>query len=172
MALGLAACGGGVAGELAGATPRARLSAPLYAPLGAPVLLDAGASCDPDGTVVGYTFSFNDGSPDTTLSLAEVSHVFDRAGAYEVVVVVADDDGLLSRATQLVVVRSDPPDCSGSSDCSLGAECRTDLGLCYANGPGVGSGGAECLTDSGCSPGSACRAGLCLSVGTVASPDR
>jgi hypothetical protein len=169
----LAACGGEAASEeaTASAAPRARLAAPLYAPLGVAVLLDAGASYDPDGTIVSYAFSFSDGEGQVTLSTSEASHVFTQEGAFEVAVVVRDDAGLLSRATQLVVVRDAPPSCDSAIDCSLGAECRTDLKLCYATGPGVGSGDAECQLDENCGDGLVCRAGICLrSGGGLATP--
>lgn len=168
FAAALAACGGQAAtAELANASPRARLSAPLYAPVGEPVTLDAGASYDPDGAIVAYSFSFSDGAGQVTLPAPDIQHTFQLPGAYEVAVVVRDDAGLLSRATQLVVVRSDPPSCQTASECSLGAECRADLHLCYANGPGVGSGDAECQTDTACGAGFTCRAGICLRAGNA-----
>lgn len=169
-ALVTVACGGGTsAGPLHNAVPRARLAAPLYAPIGEPVVLDAGDSWDPDGAVVEYAFSFSDGSRQVTLPVAEVTHTFSQPGAYEVAVIVRDDQGLLGRATQLVVVRQDPAACGESSDCSLGAECRCSFGdceargrLCYAVGAGISSGVAECALDADCGAGLACRAGLCL----------
>jgi hypothetical protein len=163
FAVGLMACGGqATPSPLANGSPRARLAAPLYAPIGEPVTFDANASYDPDGAVVEYTFLFADGSREVSLAVGETQHTFQQPGAYEVAVVVRDDGGLLARATQLVVVRSDPPACSASSDCSLGNECRADLHLCYATGPGAGSGDAECQTDGACGTGFTCRAGICL----------
>jgi hypothetical protein len=160
----LMACGGTFPStDLPNAAPRARLAAPLYAPVGEPVVFDAGGSYDPDGAIVSYTFSFSDGDGQASLPLGEVQHTFAQAGAFEVAVVVRDDGGLLSRATQLVVVRADPPSCAVASDCTLGAECRPDVKLCYATGPGVASGEAECQDNTGCSDGATCRAGICLS---------
>jgi hypothetical protein len=164
-AVGLAACGDVQgAGQLGNVAPRARLTAPLSAPVGVPVTLDAGASFDPDGIVSEYTFSFTDGSRSVTQTTPDVSHVFSQPGVYEVAVVVKDSSGALARATQLVIVRSDPPSCSATSDCTLGAECRERL--CYVTGVGSGAGTADCKTDSECSPGLNCRAGLCLSNST------
>jgi hypothetical protein len=163
----LVACGGpGVGSSSAdNMAPRARLSAPLNAPVNESVLLDASSSFDPDGTVVEYTFAFGDDSPMVTQSTPEVSHTFATPGAYEVVVVVRDDGGLLARATQLVVVAADPPTCSAAPDCSLGSECRNSL--CYATAAGAGSGAADCEADSECHAGFACRAGLCLAAAPV-----
>jgi hypothetical protein len=156
----VSACGGqGAVGNLA---PRARLSAPLNAPMNETVLFDASSSFDPDGTVVEYTFSFSDDPQPVTQSTPEITHAFAQAGAYEVAVVVRDAQGLLARATQLVVVRADAPTCVASSDCSLGSECREHL--CYAVGVGTGTGLADCKIDAECSAGSMCRAGLCLSI--------
>ncbi len=167
----LVACGGQQPpAELQNAAPRARLAAPLYAPVGEAVTLDAGDSYDPDGAIVEYTFSFSDGTRQLSLPTAEASHVFQQPGAFEVAVVVRDDGGLLSRATQLVVVRPDPPTCQTSADCALGADCRADVHLCYASGPGVGSGDAECETDAACGTGLVCRAGICLKSASTTSP--
>jgi hypothetical protein len=145
--------------------PRARLSAPLNVPVNESITLDATASFDPDGSILEYTFSFSDGSAPVTQSTPEIAHVFSQAGAYEVAVVVRDDGGLLARATQLVVVRSDAPSCSNTSDCSLGAECREHL--CYSMSPLAGTGAADCNADTDCNSGFTCRAGLCLSAQTA-----
>lgn len=141
--------------------PRARLSAPLSAPIGGPVVFDAGASFDPDGAIVEYTFSFSDGSQQITQAAPEIAHSFAEPGAYEVAVVVRDDGGLLARATQLVVVRADPSVCVAAADCALGAECRDRL--CYAAGASAATGVADCNVDAECGSGFTCRAGLCLS---------
>lgn len=158
----LVACGGPASSPFSqNLLPRARLSAPLSVAAGEPVLFDAGASYDPDGTVVDYTFFFSDGVR-ATLPTPEIFHTFDAPGAYEVTVVVRDDGGLLAKATQIVVVRADAALCRAASDCPIGAECRDDL--CYSPGSEAGSTVAECLVASDCGGGFTCRAGLCLSV--------
>ena len=144
--------------------PRARLAAPLSAPVNYLVTFDASTSFDPDGNVVEYTFSFSDGSQPVTQTTPTVSHAFPSAGAYEVAVVVRDDGGLLARATQLVIVRTDSPACSESTDCALGTECREHL--CYATGASAATDVADCNVDSECGTGFTCRAGLCLSAQT------
>lgn len=172
------ACGGGTGGSPVGnAPPRARLSAPVYAPLGQAVLFDAGASFDPDGTVLEYTFTFSDGSRQVTLPTPEITHAFEQTGAYDVAVIVRDDQGQLARATQLVVVRSDVAPCEGPSDCSLGSECRCasidcegGTMLCYESGAGQGFGIAECTVDVECGGGLTCRAGLCLTPDDTQTP--
>lgn len=162
LTVGLVACGDPTgATTLGNAAPRARLAAPLNAPVGRPITFDASASFDPDGTVREYTFSFSDDSRPVTLTTPESMHVFTQPGAYEVAVVVRDEHGALSRATQLVLVREDPPACQVTSECSLGAECRESL--CYVTGFGSSTGIADCKSDAECDSGLKCRAGLCLS---------
>ena len=146
----------------AGAPPRARLAAPLEAPVGRPVVLDASAAWDPDGSVLAYTFWPGDGSSARVSTSPELTHHFEAAGAYEVAVVVRDAAGQLARATRLVVVDESAAGCATSADCALGAECRVDLGLCYFGGPGTSSGEAECDADEACAEGTRCLSGLCL----------
>lgn len=161
LALGLAACGS--PDDLgASVPPRARLAAPLNAPVGVPILFDASTSFATDGAIREYTFSFSDGSQPVTVSTPSITHVFADAGAYEVALIVKDDLGAMSRATQLVLVRPDAPTCQATSDCSLGADCRGQL--CYVVGSGPGTGVADCKDDSDCGPESKCRGGLCLGV--------
>lgn len=172
-----AACGGPQSPEaLRNVPPRARLAAPVYAPVGEAVVLDASASFDPDGTVVEYTFLFSDVSQGLaggrlTLGTPEISHEFTEAGVYEIAVVVRDDAGQLGRATQMVIVRTDPPSCTDASSCALDAQCQFlsgGSGLCYATGSRPGPGVAECVDDRKCGEGSTCRSGLCLGTGVTA----
>lgn len=169
VALVLVACGGQLpASPVANAAPRARLAGPLLAPLGVKVVFDAADSFDPDGRVLEYTFSFSDGARPVTQSTPDVEHVFEQPGAYEVVVVVRDDTGQLAGARQLVVVRTDPPLCTATPDCQLGAECR--FSLCYTTETGPGAGVVDCQADPDCGTGLLCRAGLCLTAGAAPTP--
>jgi len=54
------------------------------------VLLDGAPSADSDGTIVSYQWSFGDG---TSSSGAQVEHTYPRVDAYQVSLVVVDDDG-------------------------------------------------------------------------------
>jgi hypothetical protein len=171
----VAACGGQQSPDsLRNVPPRARLAAPVYAPVGEAVVIDASASFDPDGTVVEYTFLFSDesnGRPGGRLTLGtpEISHEFTNPGVYEIAVVVRDDAGQLGRATQMVIVRTDPPSCTDASSCSLDAQCQ--FGLCYSTGSRPGPGVAECAADRDCGDkGSTCRSGLCLGLGAGTAP--
>jgi PKD repeat protein len=83
--------------------PRALIAADRHAGnLPARVELDAARSSDADGTITAYTWDFGDGS-----ALAHgplTSHVYSTAGLFVVALVVRDDDGLESLATQEIRV--------------------------------------------------------------------
>ncbi len=64
------------------------------------VLFDASSSTD-DGTIVGYSWAFGDGS---TGAGRVTSHAFTLAGEYTVTLTVTDDRGLKASASQKVVV--------------------------------------------------------------------
>lgn len=87
------------------APPTARASAdPTSGEAPLTVEFDGTESSDPDGEVVSYRWRFGDGS--TPAEGPQVSHTFDRAGTYEVVLVVTDDDGNPARTT--VTIEVDP----------------------------------------------------------------
>ena len=65
------------------------------------VELDASASDDSDGTLVGYAWDFGDG---TTGSGVIVSHTYATAGDYTVELTVTDDDGAVDTETATVNV--------------------------------------------------------------------
>lgn len=60
--------------------------------VGMTVTFDAGASTDPDGTVVEYRWDFGDGTTRAT-SAPETTHVYSAPGVYPVRLVVVDADG-------------------------------------------------------------------------------
>jgi len=70
-------------------------------------LFDGSASFDSDGTVVGYSWSFGDGS--AIASGFQVSHVFSVYGSYSVILTVLDDAGLSSSTSSTVIVSPLPP---------------------------------------------------------------
>ncbi|ADZ71986.1 PKD domain-containing protein [Polymorphum gilvum] len=82
---------------------------------GVPVMFDAAASSDPDGTITAVTWSFGDGA---TASGPRAEHIFDKPGTYEVEVAVTDDSGS-SCATQtdrLTVIVNAPPSADAGGD--------------------------------------------------------
>jgi len=164
-----AACGGQVVPPVAeNILPRARLSGPSYAPIGGTVTFDASESFDTDGTIVEYTFHFSDGSRPVTQASPELEHVFTSSGAFESAVIVKDSSGALAGARLLVVVRTDPPLCTATTDCRLNEECRNTL--CYISNADVNDASVECQADDDCGPTLICRAGLCLTDPDAALP--
>ena len=73
------------------AAPRPVIRAPDLVAAGQEVGFDAGASADPDGAITAFAWDFGDGQVGEGV---EVSHVYDRPGAYDVQLVVVDDAGV------------------------------------------------------------------------------
>jgi PKD repeat protein len=71
------------------------------------VNIDASASTDPDGTIVGYYFDFGDGNtrPSTTPTTV---YYYDTEGEYTVSVTVTDNQGATASASQIVTVENFP----------------------------------------------------------------
>jgi PKD repeat protein len=88
------------------------------APLG--VLFSSAGSTDPDGTIIGYSWDFKDGSPLSTA--ANPSHLYTAAGTYVVELTVTDDDFQTTTATVTVVVgpANVPPVASGTATPAVG----------------------------------------------------
>jgi probable HAF family extracellular repeat protein len=83
--------------------PKAVASADAHsgrAPLA--VRFDSSASSDPDGTLVGYSWDFQDGTSSTA---ANPSHVFTDPGIYSVTLTVTDDQGMQSSDSITITVK-------------------------------------------------------------------
>jgi PKD repeat protein len=65
------------------------------------VTFDASASSDPDGSIVGYSWDFGDGSRATGVN---VSHAYQSVGEYRVVLTVTDDQGATGSASATINV--------------------------------------------------------------------
>lgn len=82
---------------------------PNPAVVGAPVAFNATGSTDPGGSIVFYQWDFfGDGLPDVNPVGGVVSHTFQLPGTYTVKAFVTDNSGLVSEASQMVVVGSGP----------------------------------------------------------------
>ncbi|MEI8178965.1 PKD domain-containing protein [Aestuariivirga sp.] len=95
-----------------GNAPAAVISANVssgVAPLA--VTFDGSQSTD-DGHVAFWYWDFGDGSGDQTGSLSSVTHAYSTAGTYVARLLVVDDTGLSSAATQTIVVSSAVPQAS------------------------------------------------------------
>lgn len=80
--------------------------------LGRAVSLEAAASTDVDGTIVGYSWNFGDGSAPG--SGATLSHTYTAPGTYTVTVTVADNGGETRTTSHQVTVVA-PPEVSTTS---------------------------------------------------------
>lgn len=69
---------------------------------GVPAVLDASASADPDGDVVGHEWRFGDGA---TATGERVTHAFDEPGTYTASLTVTDEQGAQDTRNRTVVVR-------------------------------------------------------------------
>jgi hypothetical protein len=70
--------------------PLASVSNPRARP-GVPVVLNASASGDPDGTIAGYAWSLGDGQ--TASGGPSLSHTYDSPGTYQVTLTLTDNEG-------------------------------------------------------------------------------
>lgn len=88
------------------------------APLG--VVFSSVGSTDPDGSIIGYSWDFKDGSPLNTS--ANPSHLYTAAGTYDVELTVTDDDFQSTTATVQVIVGPPnvPPVASGTATPAVG----------------------------------------------------
>jgi PKD repeat protein len=85
--------------------------APNPATASSPVAFDASASSDPDGSIVGYSWSFGDGG---TGSGATPSHAYGAAASDTVTLTVTDSAGQVASVTHVVTVNAAvPPPNSG-----------------------------------------------------------
>jgi PKD repeat protein len=91
--------------------PVARITAhPLSGASPLAVTLDGTASTDPDGSIVGYLWDFDDGR---TSQAATVTHTFtavDRRASYLITLTVTDNSGNTATAQQTIEVRPPEPD--------------------------------------------------------------
>ena len=96
------AVSGSVAASTAGQPPSAVLSAtPTSGTVPLTVAFSAAGSADPDGSIVGYAWTFGDGS---SASGASVSHTYQSAGSFSASLRVTDDSGLsATRSTTITV---------------------------------------------------------------------
>ncbi|MEM2878241.1 MAG: PKD domain-containing protein [Candidatus Hadarchaeales archaeon] len=85
--------------------PEARISGPSTAMVGEEVFFSGENSNDEDGSIVGYSWNFGDG---TTGSGREVTHTYSAPGSYSVVLTVIDNSGLMDNAIKRITISSLP----------------------------------------------------------------
>jgi len=81
---------------------------------------DGSASSDPDGTIVGYAWSFGDGG---SASGAQVTHTYGGDGTFNVTLTVTDDDGATDGEAKPVTV-------GGGSCLPAGSVCTANADCC------------------------------------------
>jgi DNA/RNA endonuclease G (NUC1) len=86
--------------------PLAFLDGPYTGVEGGTITASAAASLDPNGTVVGYQWSFGDG---TTATGPVATHTYAQDGVYTVTVTVTDNDGLTDTASTTASVANVAP---------------------------------------------------------------
>lgn len=93
------------------APPTASFTATPFAPRkGQAVRFDAGASADPNGSIVAYAWDFDgDGTFDTEGAAPTVEHTYASAGARTVQLRVTDDEGQSATRSLALTVGSAPP---------------------------------------------------------------
>ena len=102
ITLFLVACGGGGGSDGANQTPTASFTASPgsgTAPLG--VVVDASASTDTDGSIVGYAWDFGDGGNGSGVTS---STMYSNPGNYTITLTITDDAGDTGTATTTISV--------------------------------------------------------------------
>ncbi|MCP4385427.1 MAG: PKD domain-containing protein [Hyphomicrobiales bacterium] len=103
---------------LVNARPEAIAGADRRISIGEETVLDAGASGDTDGPIVGYEWDFGDGA---TATGQTVQHSYDAPATYTVTLRIRDDSDVAnsSDADTLTVVVNDPPVSAAGDDQSV-----------------------------------------------------
>ena len=83
------------------APPVAQANGPYTGTVGVPIALGSSGSTDADGSIVGFSWAFGDG---TTGSGASVNKTYTVAGTYTVTLTVTDDDGATATDQATVTV--------------------------------------------------------------------
>lgn len=81
---------------------------PQYPLVNQPILFNASASYDPDGTILSYAWNFGDGNT-TIVSEPTIYHAYSIADIYKVTLTVTDNDGLTASAEMMVAVYTTVP---------------------------------------------------------------
>ncbi len=86
--------------------PVVGLACPSSVEVGKAANFDASKSSDADGTIKSFAWTYGDGSATVTGTSALTNHVFDKAGSFEVSVVVTDDKGATGAGSCVVAAKA------------------------------------------------------------------
>lgn len=81
--------------------PTAVLQAPAYTIVGESITVDAGASSDPDGDALAFTWSFGDGA---TATGVQATHAYGSAGQFSIALVATDSRGVADTTHAVIAV--------------------------------------------------------------------
>jgi PKD repeat protein len=149
------------AGCVARIGPTPVFTASASAQTGVPVSFDASGSYDIGAPVTGYAWDYGDGSPIDTTSGEKASHIYTKAGTYQVSLTVTDGSGSADASTQTVpitVALTPPPTASISSPADNQTyTLNQSVATSFSCVEGTGGPGLESCTDSNgtTSPGGA-----------------
>jgi PKD repeat protein len=90
-----------IEGQVLDQPPQAVINGPITGTVGEILSFDGSSSGDPDGTIDGYAWDFDDG---TTANLVKVSHSYSAPGNYNVSLTVTDDEGLTDRSIYTLLI--------------------------------------------------------------------
>jgi PKD repeat protein len=95
-------------GEVASApltvAPIANPGGPYTGVAGSPITVSGGASSHPAGTIVGYTWTWGDGSKSGQLASSSASHTYAATGTYQITLMVTDNAGATASATTIATI--------------------------------------------------------------------
>jgi PKD repeat protein len=83
------------------------------------VQLDGSNSYDPDGSIVSYTWYFQD---DTTGTGVSPTHAYNKEGFYFVILVVEDNSGATDQDSVVITVHNEYPDAEAQVDINIGED--------------------------------------------------
>lgn len=73
------------------------------------IAFDASESFDPNGRIVRYAWDFDgDGTIELGTTAPRATHTYDQAGTYTVTLAITDDQGLVERAEQTILITPEP----------------------------------------------------------------
>ncbi|HEY3447174.1 MAG TPA: PKD domain-containing protein [Myxococcales bacterium] len=105
-----------VVAKVSNKPPLPSITGPTTLEIGQLGSFDAATSTDPDGTLVGYDWSFGDG---TTTKGAQVQHAWGKPGPFDVTLIATDDKGATATARLALTVTlksNQPPRANAGSD--------------------------------------------------------